>query len=101
MKPKNYNYAYVFYDISELESDTGKRRVTKVFKVCKKYFLHHQKSVFKGEITPSNFIKFKAEIEKIIDKNIDFVSIIRLVRQSDVDEISIGGMAFDKNDMFL
>ncbi|ABK82960.1 CRISPR-associated endonuclease Cas2 [Campylobacter fetus] len=98
---KNYNYAYVFYDISDKESEAGKRRVTKVFKLCKKYFLHHQKSVFKGEITPANFIKFKSAIEKLIDKNIDVITVLRLIRKDDVDEISIGGLDFVKNEMFL
>ncbi|OCR86507.1 CRISPR-associated protein Cas2, partial [Campylobacter fetus subsp. testudinum] len=82
----NYNYAYVFYDISDKESEAGKRRVAKVFKLCKKYFLHHQKSVFKGEITPSNFIKFKSAVEKLIDKNIDVITILRLIRKDDIDE---------------
>jgi len=87
---KNYNYAYVFYDISDTETDAGKNRVNKVFKLCKKYFLHHQKSIFKGEISPSNFIKFRAELDKIIDKNLDAVTVLRLLRQSDVCEIAIG-----------
>lgn len=95
---KNYNFAYVFYDISDAESEVGKRRVSKVFKACKKYFLHHQKSVFKGEITPSNFIKFETEIRKIIDKNLDNITILRLVRKSDINEISIGPI---QNEMFL
>jgi CRISPR-associated protein Cas2 len=58
-KNYNYNYAFVFYDIADKESEVGKNRVTKVFKLCKKYFKHHQKSVFRGNITPSNLIKFK------------------------------------------
>ena len=33
----NYNYAFVFYDVNE-------KRVNKVFKVCKKYLSHYQKS---------------------------------------------------------
>lgn len=98
---KNYNFAYVFYDISDAESEVGKRRVTKVFKACKKYFLHHQKSVFKGEITPSNFIKFRAELEKVIDKELDTITILRMVKQSDADELIIGGDNFGKNEMFL
>ena len=54
MKKKNlnYNYAFVFYDVKE-------ERVNKVFKVCKKYLSHFQKSVFRGEITPSKIIKLK------------------------------------------
>jgi CRISPR-associated protein Cas2 len=53
----NYNYAFVFYDI-------GEKRVNKVFKVCKKYFKHHQKSVFRGDITPSKLIQLQAELIK-------------------------------------
>ncbi|MCI6641357.1 MULTISPECIES: CRISPR-associated endonuclease Cas2 [Campylobacter] len=93
---KNYNFAYVFYDIGDKESEVGKRRVTKVFKICKKYFLHHQKSVFKGEITPANFIKFESEIKKVTDKNLDTITILRLFRQTDVKEIIIGENNSDK-----
>ncbi len=86
----NYNYAFVFYDIADRESDAGKNRVAKVFKCCKKYFKHHQKSVFRGNITPANLIKFKHEIEKIIDKEIDFVSIVKLQSKAIFDEETLG-----------
>jgi CRISPR-associated protein Cas2 len=90
----NYNYAFVFYDISDQDSNVGKNRVTKVFKICKKYFKHHQKSVFRGHITPANIIKFKNEIEKVIDHNLDFVSIIKLKNTHVFEEDIIG---FDEN----
>ncbi len=86
----NYNYAFVFYDIADRESEAGKYRVTKVFKCCKKYFKHHQKSVFRGNITPANLIKFKHEIEKIIDKDIDFVSIVKLQSKAVFEEETLG-----------
>lgn len=37
-KQLNYNYAFLFYDV-------GEKRVQKVFKICKKYLSHFQKSV--------------------------------------------------------
>ena len=86
----NYNYAFVFYDIADKESEVGKRRVSKVFKICKKYFSHHQKSVFRGNITPANLLKFKKEVEKIIDKKIDFVSIIKIKDKYAFEEETIG-----------
>ena len=89
-KNYNYNYAFVFYDIADRESEVGKNRVTKVFKVCKKYFKHHQKSVFRGNITPSNLIKFKNEIKKKIDEEIDFVSIVKLQSKAVFDEEILG-----------
>jgi len=96
MKSYNYNYAFVFYDIADRESEAGKNRVAKVFKICKKYFNHHQKSIFRGNITPANLIKFKNEINKVIDKHIDYVSIIKLQNKAVFDEETLGNL--DSND---
>jgi len=100
-KNYNYNYAFVFYDIADKESEAGKNRVSKVFKCCKKYFKHHQKSVFRGNITPSNLIKFKSEIMKIIDSKLDFVSIIKLQSKAVFDEEIIGNQNQDSESIFL
>jgi len=100
-KNYNYNYAFVFYDIADKESKAGKNRVAKVFKVCKRYFKHHQKSVFRGNITPSNLIKFKEEIKKVIDKNMDFVSIVKLQSKAVFDEEILGTMEQDSEGIFL
>ena len=100
-KHYNYNYAFVFYDIADKESEVGKYRVTKVFKCCKKYFKHHQKSVFRGNITPSNLIKFKNEIKKLIDEEIDFVSIIKLQSKAVFDEEILGNQNQDSESIFL
>jgi len=97
----NYNYAIVMYDIADIESQSGKNRVTKVFKICKKYFSHHQKSVFKGEITPSKLLKFKAEILKVIDKDLDFISIIKLQSKDVFDEEILGTDSKDNNSIFI
>ena len=67
-KKLNYNYVFVFYDV-------GEKRVQKVFKVCKKYLSHFQKSVFRGEMNPSKLIRFKTDLNKVIDKNEDFICI--------------------------
>ncbi|NPA12178.1 MAG: CRISPR-associated endonuclease Cas2 [Epsilonproteobacteria bacterium] len=97
---KNYktNYVFLMYDIADEESDIGKRRVNKVFKTCKKYLLHHQKSVFRGEITPSNLIKLQNELKKIIDEKLDFITIIKLKNQSSFLEESIGAK---KEEIFI
>lgn len=58
MKNKNYNYAFLFYDV-------GEKRVRKVFKICKKYLVHYQNSVFRGDITPSKIISLKSELKKV------------------------------------
>lgn len=80
---KNYNYAFVFYDVKE-------NRVNKVFKVCKKYLSYFQKSVFRGEMSPSKLIRFKKDINKVIDKSEDFICIIKVMNDGVFDEEVIG-----------
>lgn len=82
-KNLNYNYAFVFYDVNE-------KRVQKIFKVCKKYLSHFQKSVFRGEITPSKLISLKKDLNKVLDKNEDFVCIIKLLNDNIFDEEILG-----------
>lgn len=82
-KKINYNYAFVFYDI-------GEKRVNKVFKVCKKYLSHYQKSVFRGEITPSKIISLRKDLSKVIDKSEDFICIIKLLNDKVFGEEILG-----------
>lgn len=80
---KNYNYAFLFYDVKE-------KRVQKVFKICKKYLTHFQYSVFRGEMTPSKLIQLKKELKKVIDENEDFICIIKLINSNVYGEDILG-----------
>lgn len=82
-KHLNYNYAFVFYDVNE-------KRVQKVFKICKRYLSHFQFSVFRGDVTPSKLIELENELNKIIDKNEDFVCIIKLLNDNVFGEDILG-----------
>ena len=66
------------------------KRVQKVFKVCKKYLSHFQKSVFRGEMNPSKLIRFKTDLNKVIDKNEDFICIIKLMNGNVFGEEVLG-----------
>ncbi len=89
MKKKlNYNYAFVFYDVNE-------KRVQKVFKICKKYLSHFQKSVFRGEMSPSKFIQLRAELKKVINEETDFVCIIKLMNDNVFGEEVLGNKGVD------
>lgn len=79
----NYNYAFLFYDVNE-------KRVAKVFKVCKKYLSHFQKSVFRGDITPSKLLQLKNDLNKVIVKEEDFVCIIKLKNDNVYGEDVLG-----------
>lgn len=79
----NYNYAIVFYDVKE-------KRVQKVFKVCKKYLSHFQYSVFRGEITPANLVNLKRELKKVINKEEDYICIIKTISNNVFGEEILG-----------
>mgnify|MGYP001072753839 FL=1 len=87
-KEKNYNYTFLFYDV-------GEKRVQKVFKICKKYLSHYQKSVFRGDMTPSKFIKLKNELKGVINYEEDFICIIKLMNSDVFGEEVIGNAVHD------
>ena len=94
MKKINYNYAWVFYDVSE-------KRVNRVFKICKKYLSHFQKSVFRGEISPSNLIKLKGELKDVIVEEEDFICIIKLISSDVFGEEIFGNPKSNGENIFL
>jgi len=98
LKKFKFNYVFLMYDIADIESEAGKNRVAKVFKICKKYLTHHQKSVFKGSITPSKLIKLTDELTKVIDNELDTISIIKLPNEKSFLEETIGKK---ENEFFL
>lgn len=90
----NFNYAFVVYDIKE-------ERVNKVFKICKKYLTHFQKSVFRGAITPSKLISLKKELNNIIDEEEDFIAIIKMINENSFSEDILGKKNNDGEDLFI
>ena len=57
--------------------DANVKRNNKVLKICRKYLVHCQKSVFEGNITEAKLRKLKAEIKNIIRPDEDSVMIYR------------------------
>lgn len=102
MKTKyNYNYVFLFYDIADEFSEVGKYRVTKVFKICKRYLKHFQKSVFRGNLTPSKQIKLAEELKKVIDEKIDFICIVRMENSGFFDETILGTQKKEVESIFI
>jgi len=97
----NYNYVFLFYDIADEFSDVGKYRVAKVFKICKKYLKHHQKSIFRGSITPSQQMKLFSELKKVIDKKLDFITIIKVLNTGSFKEETIGNPKQEEESIFI
>ena len=58
-----------------LSYDINQKRVNKVLKICRKYLVHVQKSVFEGTITQSKLNSLKNELENVIDFDNDGICI--------------------------
>lgn len=91
---KNYNYVILVYDI-------GEKRVGKVFKICKKYLVPFQKSVFRGSITPSNLINLKHELTKVVNEEEDFIALFKMLGDYAFDEEIIGARLNDQESLLL
>lgn len=90
----NYNYVFLFYDIKE-------KRVNKVFKKCKKYLNHWQKSVFRGSLTNSEILELENELKNIIDEDEDFISIIKIMDFKKIGETTLGDLENNTEEIFL
>ena len=64
-------YVILVYDI-ELDEE-GNRILRNVFKICKKYLHHVQKSVFEGELTEVELRQLEYELGEYIRKDKDSV----------------------------
>ena len=93
-KQINYNYVFLFYDVEE-------KRVNKVSKKCKKYLNHWQKSVFRGPLTNSEILELENELKHLIDKNKDFISIIKIMDFKTIGETTLGRIKNNTEDIFL
>ena len=100
-KEYKHNYVFLFYDIADEFSDIGKYRVAKVFKICKKYLKHHQKSIFRGNISPSNQMALEKELIKVIDKDLDFITIIKVQNSGSFTELTLGNDKKEVESIFI
>lgn len=64
-------YVILVYDIRQ-------KRVGKVMKICRKYLVHVQRSVFEGQLTESKLNHLKKEIKKVVVPEEDAVCIYQM-----------------------
>lgn len=68
-------YVILVYDV--LADKKGPYVSRNVFKICKKYLTHIQKSVFEGDLTELNYMKLKTELDKYIRKDKDSLLVFK------------------------
>ena len=67
----------VTYDVNTT-TPAGAKRLRQVAKLCEKYGIRVQNSVFEVLLDAAQLVKFKAQLEKIIDTDQDSVRLYRL-----------------------
>jgi CRISPR-associated protein Cas2 len=67
----------VTYDVDTSDS-AGAKRLRKVAKICERYGMRVQNSVFEVLVDPAQLVMLKSELEKVIDMSNDSVRFYRL-----------------------
>lgn len=68
-------YIVLIYDV-EVDGN-GAKALRNIFKICKKYLTHVQKSVFEGDITPALLQQLKLELKNHIRNERDSIIIFK------------------------
>ncbi|WP_239334500.1 CRISPR-associated endonuclease Cas2 [Frankia sp. CiP3] len=70
--------------------DTAAERNSKVLKTCRQYLHHVQRSVFEGNLSPGQLLRFQRRIEAVIDHSYDHVLVYTLPPGADIARESLG-----------
>lgn len=92
-------YIILVYDIAL--DQNGAKVLRYVFKICKKYLSHVQKSVFEGELTKSQLKKLMIELGKWIRDDKDSVIIFKNRNKKWLDKQFLGMDMSDETSNFF
>ena len=93
-------YVILVYDIN-LEDKNGQKILRNVYKICKKYLVHIQNSVFEGELLESQLLKLKSELKLYIRNDKDSVIVFKSRNQRWMEKTFFGKIEDDATDNFL
>lgn len=93
-------YVILVYDIN-LEDKVGQKTLRNVFKTCKKYLIQIQNSVFEGELSESQEMKLRRELDTYIRKDKDSVILFKSRSKMWLEKEFFGKVEDDKTDNFL
>lgn len=91
-------YVILVYDICL--KGNGARRLSRVFKTCKKYLHHIQDSVFEGELSKVQLLQLQQELKKTVDQELDSVIIFKSRQEKWLDK-EFWGKSDDATDFLL
>ncbi len=93
-------YVILVYDIN-LENKEGQKVLRNVYKICKKYLVHIQNSVFEGELLESQLLKLKSELQTYIRDDKDSVIVFKSRNQRWMEKTFFGKIEDDITDNFI
>ncbi len=74
----------ITYDVNVTE-EGGKKRLTKIAKICKNYGIRVQNSVFECEIEPATWVTFRHQLLKIYNPKLDSLRFYMLKGQHKIE----------------
>lgn len=83
-------YVLITYDVNT-SSENGQKRLRQVAKCCKDFGQRVQNSVFECLIDGSDFVRLKAKLLRLIDKDLDSIRIYQLGKnyQTKIEHLGI------------
>ena len=93
-------YVILVYDIN-LENKEGQKVLRNVYKICKKYLVHIQNSVFEGELLESQLFKLKSELKTYIRDDKDSVIVFKSRNKKWMEKMFFGKIEDDITDNFI
>lgn len=93
-------YVILVYDIN-LEDKEGQKILRNVFKICKKYLIHIQNSVFEGELLQSQEMMLRMELNRYIREDKDSVIVFKSRSKKWMEKEFLGMNEVDKTDNFI
>lgn len=91
-------YVILVYDI--ICDEKGRKILPKVFKICKKYLVHIQNSVFEGNLSKANSLALQKELDVYIRKDKDSVIMFHTCEERWMNKDFLG-KTDDKTSNFL
>lgn len=81
--------------------DAGEKRVQRFLKICRKYLVHVQRSVFEGELTEAQLRLLKDEIMEIMNPEEDSLVIYKFRTKKYYERETIGIEKPTSEDFFM
>lgn len=70
--------------------DTAQERNPKILRTCRRYLHHVQRSVFEGQLSPTQLRRFQSDVSNFLDHGYDHVIIYTLPPGAQLQRHTIG-----------